>query len=321
MPHLLLTLCLLLTGCSSADQTTHQTRYMMGTLVEFSIYGADEERADAAITAAAAEMERINHLFTTHSDSPVTRFNRGERSLPDEVSKLLQISEQIRQQSGGAFNPWLGALNRAWGFSDDLPDNRPLPSARQITTLLPPDSCRTEGAPNKQLHNRRCQLDFGGIAKGYAIDRGIATLKAHNIRNAIINAGGDMRIIGSHGDRAWRIGIRHPRRAEQVIATLRLAGDISVVTSGDYERFIIRDGRRYHHILDPATGEPARGTMSSSVVAKSATLADGWSTALFVLGRAGLQRVERAGLAGLVVDSYGRVYSSSGMQRWMSNRE
>jgi len=317
MSRLFLALYLLIAGCSSPDPLTHQTRYMMGTLVEFSVYGVEENSADDAIAAAATEMGRVETLFTSQRASPVTQFNHGNGDLPDEVAQLLVVSEQIRQQSGGAFHIGLGALNRAWGFSDDQSSSRALPSAKQIADLLPPAQCVVKERGKWQRTDPICQLDFGGIAKGYAIDRGIAVLKAHHIRNAIINAGGDMRIIGRRGDRKWRIGIRHPRHADQVIATLELAGDISVVTSGDYERFVIQHGRRYHHILDPATGMPAMRAMSSTVVGSSAAVADGWSTALFVRGRAGLQPLQQAGLAGLVVDRYGTLHTSPTMQQWM----
>ncbi len=317
MPLLLIIALLLLAGCSNPDPLTRQTRYMMGTLVEFSIYGVDNTEAEQAIAAAAEAMRRTEAQFTTHRPSPVTRFNRGEGELPAEVGQLLQLSEQIRRHSHGAFHPGLGALNHAWGFSDDLPDDRPLPTPRQVAALLPPGRCVTQTDGKWRLTDPRCQLDFGGIAKGYAIDRGIAALKAHHIANAIIDAGGDMRILGRHGQRKWRIGIRHPRHADQVIATLALAGDISVVTSGDYERFIIRNGRRYHHILDPATGMPAMRAMSATVIAPSAALADGWSTALFVLGAAGLKPLQQAGLAGLVVDRYGTVHRSPAFQQWI----
>ncbi|MDX8414340.1 MAG: FAD:protein FMN transferase [Mariprofundales bacterium] len=318
MLRLLLALCLLIAGCSNPDPLTHQTRYMMGTLVEFSLYGAKRSTAESAINAAAEEMTRVEKLFTTHHASPVAQFNRGKGALPDEVAQLLVISEQIRQQSGGAFHIGLGALNRVWGFSDDQATNRTLPTLKQVAALLPPAQCVVKKDGEWQLVDRRCQLDFGGIAKGYAIDRGIAVLQAHHIRNAIINAGGDMRIIGQRGDKKWRIGIRHPRQADQVVATLELAGDISVVTSGDYERFVIRDGRRYHHILDPSTGEPAMRAMSATVISPhSATLADGWSTALFVRGRAGLNPLQQAGMIGLVVDRYGKIDSSPAMRQWM----
>jgi len=312
---------LLLSGCHPADPLVTQTRYMMGTLVEFSIYGVEQDQADAAIAAAANEMARVEDLFTVSHPSPVTRFNRGRfnggrGTLPPEVGRLLAQAEQIRLASHGAFHPALGGLEQLWGFSEN--GHAPhLPAAGAVARALPPSACVLRVQGRWRLLDPRCRLEFGAIAKGYAIDRGIAVLKAHHIGNAIINAGGDMRLLGSHGERPWRIGVRHPRQADAVVVTLALRGDISVVTSGDYERFFIEKGVRYHHILDPATGYPARRAMSSTVIADNATIADGWSTALFVLGAKGLPLLAQHGMTGMVVDAYGAIHQGAGMKRWI----
>ncbi|MDX8409685.1 MAG: FAD:protein FMN transferase [Mariprofundales bacterium] len=312
----LIVLGLLLAACHPADPLLTQTRYMMGTLVEFSIYGVDKAQADAAIVAAAAAMAQVEAQFTVSHDSPVTRFNQGKGALPAEVGAVLAQAEMIRHQSGGAFHPALGGVEALWGFSGQ--GHAPhLPTAAAIARALPPAACVRKVKGKWQLLDLRCRLEFGAIAKGYAIDRGIAVLKAHHIANAIINAGGDMRILGSHGDRPWRIGVRHPRQADAVVATLALRGDISVVTSGDYERFFIEKGVRYHHILDPVTGYPAQRAISATVVADNATQADGWSTALFVLGAKGLPLLAKHGMAGMVVDADGKVHQTAGMKRWL----
>ncbi len=307
---------LLLVACHPAEPLVTQTRYMMGTLVEFSIYGVDKAQADAAINQAAAEMARVEAQFTVAHDSPVSRFNQGKGALPPEVGALLAQAEQIRRASDGAFHPALGGVEALWGFSQ--PGRAPhLPAADAIARALPPASCVRQVRGNWQLLDARCQLEFGAIAKGYAIDRGIAVLKAGHIANAIINAGGDMRILGSHGDRPWRIGVRHPRQADAVVVTLELRGDISVVTSGDYERFFVDSGVRYHHILDLASGYPARRAMSATVVADNAARADGWSTALFVLGAKGLPLLAKQGMEGMVVDANGKLHQSAGMKKWV----
>ncbi|HKI61198.1 MAG TPA: FAD:protein FMN transferase, partial [Mariprofundaceae bacterium] len=160
----------------------------------------------------------------------------------------------------------------------------------------------------------RCMLDFGAIAKGYAIDRGIAILRKHGIQNAIINAGGDIRIIGSHDGKPWRIGLRHPRNKGEVLGTLSLVGDISIVTSGDYERYFDYKGKRYHHILNPQTGFPATASQSATVLAQEATLADAWSTALFVRGESGLPIMSQLGYAALTVDRQGRIHMNKAMK-------
>ncbi len=282
---------LLLTACSPAD--IRDSRFMMGTLVEFTVAGSDRDTAVAAISAAATEMQRIENVFTIYGDydNSVKQFNRSPvktpLQLPDEVSYLLEVSLKTQQESGSAFNPTLGKLNLLWGFSQpDMPSAPP--SEQEIKEAIPPLRCIEKRGADWIRLGARCTLDFGAIAKGYAIDRAIEVLKHRGIKNAIINAGGDIRLIGRHRDRPWRIGIRHPRDKGEVVASLELEGDVAVVTSGDYERFYMHDGVRYHHILDPKTGRPALKVQSATVVANgSAMLADAWSTALFVAGQPG----------------------------------
>jgi len=316
MCRLIIALFLLLnTGCS-APEDIHETRFMMGTLVKFTIApGSSDINAEAAITAAANEMQRIEDAFTIYGDHPnaVKAFNATSPNtpvtLPDEVSSLLEIALDIQQQSHGAFNPALGGINQLWGFSNTTPPTSP-PSADAIRQALPPSHCIEKKQAGWIRLDPRCLLDFGAIAKGYAIDRGIEMLKGHGVQNAIINAGGDIRLIGKHGDKAWRIGIRHPRQQAQVIETLALKGDVSIVTTGDYERFFIHEGKRYHHIIEPQTGWPSNTIQSATVIADNATLADAWSTALFVQGVQGMQTQHHLQQKKLLLDQQGQQHGS-----------
>ncbi|RMF71065.1 MAG: FAD:protein FMN transferase, partial [Alphaproteobacteria bacterium] len=287
----------LLVSCSnSADM--HETRFIMGTLVEFTVADADPELAENAIRQAAEEMQRIDDMFTIYRerDNSVKRFNRSRLGtsvrLDDEVARILSLALAIQQESNGAFNPALGRLNRLWGFSNEPPPDHP-PAEDAIAASIPPSGCIRKTEDGWQRSSARCELDFGAIAKGYAIDRGIAVLRRAGIQHAIINAGGDIRVIGSHHGKPWRIGLRHPRSAGDVLGTIEVKGDVSIVTSGDYERFYIDRGQRYHHILDPDSGHPAALSQSATVIAETATLADAWSTAIFVLGPPGLKLLER----------------------------
>ncbi|PJA32251.1 MAG: thiamine biosynthesis protein [Zetaproteobacteria bacterium CG_4_9_14_3_um_filter_53_7] len=307
--------CLLITACSSEPQDIHETRFIMGTLVEFTIAGSEKEAAESAITAAAEEMQRIEQAFTIYGDHPnsVKAFNSAAVgvvvTLPEEVSSLLKLALEIKQQSQGAFDPALGKLNLLWGFSGtDMPVSPPDQTA--IDPAIPPSICIEQSGNGWIRKDRRCMLDFGAIAKGYAIDRGIEILKLQGIRSAIINAGGDIHLIGRHGERPWRIGIRHPRNKGEVINTLELEGDVAVVTSGDYERFYMFQGKRYHHIIDPITGWPASGSQSATVMAATAAMADAWSTALFVRG-ANETNIDKAmNLKSLLIDSNGETHGS-----------
>ena len=176
----------------------------------------------------------------------------------------------------------LGRLKQLWNIEGEHPR---VPNAAEITAAL-----AGTGLGDLRLAGQvvtkddpRLAVDLGGIAKGYAVDRAIAVLQAAGVRHASVNAGGDIRLLGDRGDRPWRIGIQHPRKSDAILATLDLA-DTAVVTSGDYERFFERDGVRYHHLFDPATGQPARRCQSVTVVAPEAMLADALATAVFVLG-------------------------------------
>lgn len=311
---------LLIGGCNAPSETVHETRFMMGTLVDFTVISINKDSATLAIKAAADEMQRVENLFTIYgeTDNPVKQFNISEpgtpMQLPAEIDKLLNLAKQIDIQSRGAFSITLASLNKLWGFSMPTPPVAP-PASDEIARLLKASTSCLQQQSNRRWKRIRpeCRLDFGAIAKGYALDRGTALLREHGIDNAVINAGGDIRVIGRHGDRPWHIGVRHPREKEKIVATLDVEGDVSIVTSGDYERFYIFDGMRYHHILNPKTGRPARNSQSATVIADNAVMADGWSTALFVLGKAGLDLVAKRDMDAILVSADGSVHTTDGI--------
>jgi len=297
-------------SCTSHTPDVLESRFMMGTLVKFTLADTEKDKALDAIHAAADEMQRVADVFTIYGDkaNAVKAFNASKSGssvvLPDEVTQLLQTALLVAKQSNGAFTPAIGSLSLLWGFSLPNPPVQPPAEADIVRALRGVDAnlIAFDGKAWKRLH-AESKLDFGGIAKGYAIDRGIAVLRAHGIKNAIVDAGGDLRAIGSHSGKPWRIGIRHPRDAGKTLGWLEVHGDISIVTSGDYERFFMYKGKRYHHIIDPQSGHPARRSISTTVIAKNATLADAWSTALFVQGEKALPLLNAKGMQGIVVDA------------------
>ena len=314
----LFALLLLLGSCTAQPSDVHESRFIMGTLVQFTVSGASGDKALAAIRAAADEMQRIEDVFTIYGNKPnvVKAFNASTPgtpvSLPEEVDRLLVDSLEVQQQSGGAFTPLIGSLSLLWGFSLPQPPASP-PSAAAIAAARNGAERRLlvrTGEEDWKRLSDQTMLDFGAIAKGYAIDRGMEVLRAHGIANAILDAGGDLRVIGKHGGKPWRIGLRDPRHAGEALGWFEASGDISIVTSGDYERFFIYQGRRYQHILDPASGLPADQSRSATVIAHSATLADAWSTALFVLGAKGLPLLGKRGMQGVLVDAQGKLHQS-----------
>jgi len=313
-----LTVLLFGLAACSGPQDVRESRFIMGTLVQFTISGAEEDVALEAIRAAATEMQRIEDVFTIYGtqSNAVKAFNASLPgdvvALPDEVDSLLKTSIEVALQSDDAFTPAIGSLSILWGFS--LPELPVTPPSELdvVNALVGVDTQLLAHEPKgwKRL-NSQTKLDFGAIAKGYAIDRAIAVLREHGIGNAIVDAGGDLRAIGDHAGKPWRIGLRHPRKDEGTLGWFEASGDISIVTSGDYERFFVYQGKRYQHILDPQSGMPAERSSSATVITVGdTTMADAWSTALFVSGAEGLALLETRGMQGLLVDADGQMHAT-----------
>lgn len=286
-------LCLLLlSACGTPQAQLHQRQFLLfGTLVDISIWSADKQKAEHAIAQVTTDLEKMHHAWHAWHDSPLTRLNKAlaagqPGTVPPDMIPLLEKSIALSNASDGLFNPAIGKLINLWGFQqDDAPRSTPPDAARihDLTTQQPEMQGLALAQDQLTSRNAHVQLDFGAIAKGYAVDLAIEKLRALGIHNAIINAGGNLRAIGKHGDRPWRIGTRNPR-GPGVLASIEARDDESMLTSGDYERFFEYQGKRYHHIIDPRTGYPASGFTSVTVIYPDAATADAASTALFVAG-------------------------------------
>jgi thiamine biosynthesis lipoprotein len=237
---------------------------------ELRVAGPDEARLRDAAAMAIAEVRRIEHKYSRYrDDSVVGRINAaaggvGAVSVDDETTALLDFAGALYSQSGGLFDITSGVLRRAWDFRTGR-----VPSEAELQALLPlvgwPQVQRPPGAV--RLPQQGMELDFGGFGKEYAADRAVEQLQRAGVKHGYANLGGDIRVLGPRGDgRPWRFAIRHPRVAEACVAEVELSGG-ALATSGDYERSFERDGRRYHHLLDPRTGWPVRRWQSVSVVA------------------------------------------------------
>lgn len=299
------------------QQQLSRSRILMGTVVEISAHGADPGRLEAAVSAAFEEIARIEKLMHPSGDgSDVARLSAAQQGaeVAPETAEVIALGLQVAQASGGAFDMGLGQLKKLWGIESEAPR---VPAPEEIRLAL-----AGTGPASLQLDSRRVKkaaatlaVDLGAIAKGYAIDRAVGILRHAGIESASVNAGGDIRLIGSRDGRPWRIGIQHPRKTERQLAILELA-DVAVVTSGDYERFFEEDGVRYHHIFDPRSGYPAGLCQSVTVVAPSAALADALSTAVFVLGpEAGLALLRHFPQAdALIVAADGTTRATPGLE-------
>jgi len=328
LPRLLLLplfLALGLAACGTPPPTPYQAQLLaLGTLVNVSIAGVDEDQAARAVRAVEDELNQVYQTWHAWQPSTLSDINRrlaaGETVAADPATlAVLRKARKLSLRSGALFDPGIGRLIKLWGFhSDDRPAGPPPPEAAIARLLAQHPTLADLVIEGNRLRsaNPALQIDLGGFAKGYAVDQAVERLRTLGIRNAIVNAGGDLRAIGSHGGRPWRIGIRDPR-GPGIIAALETHGDESVFTSGNYERFFDYQGVRYHHIIDPRSGRPARGTLSVTVIHDDAGTADAAATALFVAGPQGWQATARQmGIDQvMLIDSEMRIHVTPKMNR------
>ncbi len=267
-------------------------RVAMGSELRVSAWTADTEGAARAFDAVFAEFDRLEALMSVwKSGSDIDRINQaaGDHPVPasDDVRRVLRIAAQVSEWTGGKFDVTFGVLAGLWKFDHDQ-DNR-VPDMNRVRELLPLIDYRSlvvdDEARTVFLKKKGMRAHLGGIGKGYAIDQAVALLRARGFNDFMVQAGGDLYVSGLKDGQPWRLGIQDPRGpGGATFATINLTNS-TLSTSGDYERFFIKDGRRYHHIIDPATGEPSQaGCRSVAILATSAVLADGLSTGVFLLG-------------------------------------
>lgn len=298
----LVSLLLILTAaCSRPPQEVYKTQLMtLGTIVDISLWDVDDAKAQQAVKAVETVLNEIHVHWHAWEPGMLTDLNTrlaaGEAvTVSAEDAAVLRQAQALARSGDELFNPAIGRLIGLWGFHSDDPPLGPPPDPEQIRRLVDArptmDDLVIEG---NQVRSRNpvLQMDFGGSAKGYAVDKAIDALRALGIQNAIVNAGGGLHAIGMHGDRPWRVGIRDPARPG-IIASLQIRGDESVHTSGNYERFFDYRGKRYHHILDPRSGYPAEDVLSVTVVHPNGTVADAADDALFVAGPQGWKAIAR----------------------------
>lgn len=289
------------TGRQNAAQLfeVSATKYMLGTKIDFKAMHSDILECKKAFFYAYQEIQRIEDLFSSNKDSSeISAINRSAGVAPVQVSQevfaLLQRAVNYAARFNGIFDVSIGPVTTLWGFNDDNVEIA-IPSPQNLAEKLKlVDYHRiifNQADTTVFLKTRGMRLDVGGIAKGYAIDRAAIKLKSKGITHFLINAGGDIHAAGYKLDEQnWVVGIQHPRQPNELLATFE-GHDLSVATSGDYERYKIIDGRRYHHIIDPRTGFSGTLCQSVTVFANSAEEADAWATYLFILGAQNFESV------------------------------
>lgn len=276
---------LFLCGCKGAGQEAYRdSLFAMDTYMTFTVYG---QQAQEGISLAKEEILRLERMLsTTETTGMVAKLNLEKKlKVSEEIAKLWNVAYEIFLQTEGAFDVTVYPVMKAWGFTGDVfrvPEKEELQKLLEgvdsTRVILREDTLIMEIPPDGEL-------DFGGIAKGYAGEQLAEDLREMGIKSALLDLGGNIQLIGTKPDGSdFKIGIRNPLQETESLGTLCVS-DKAVVTSGGYERFFEEENKRYHHIIDPKTGYPAdSGILSATVVSEKGSLTDGYSTALFVMG-------------------------------------
>jgi len=314
-------------------------RPAMGSALRMAICPLrDGPEGEAAVRAAMAEISgefnRLEALWSTFvPSSDLARLNTaGGKAVPiaPETMAVLQRAIEGSRQTGGLFDVTFAPLGELWRFDTPPGSHAParlerVPTQAEVQQRLARVGWRglllDPAAGTARLARPGMAVHVGGIGKGAAVDRAVTLLRAKGYTSFAVQAGGDLYLAGRNGMRPWRVGIAHPRKPGTLLGVVQVE-DAAFSTSGDYERFVILDGTRYHHILDPRTGWPATASQSATVRARSATDAEVLTKAAFILGgEAAIRMADKLGAAVVLVDAKGKIRMSKGIALELERRE
>jgi thiamine biosynthesis lipoprotein len=314
--------CLLLFIFSTYVNAEWQTEdaAIMGTTIRVEVWHEDESVRQQGVDKVLAEMERVNRLMSPYIEqSQLSKINKYAHEGPVEVDKdlfeLIEKSQEFSRLTNGAFDITYASVGHLYNYRKEIK-----PTEEEIAAAKLLIDYKNLVLDKDQLSVRflkyGVKIDLGGIAKGFAVDQSIQHLQDLGIQHALVSAGGDTRLLGDRRGRAWLVGIRDPEDTKKVIVMLPLQ-DEALSTSGDYERFFIEDGKKYHHIIHPTTGNSAGDVRSASILASDSTTTDALSTSIFVMGpNKGLELLNSLeGVEGVIVDQKGKLYYSEGLER------
>ena len=294
-----------------------QQQDIMGTRVSVELWHDDPQLRQTCSHRVFAEMHRIDKLMSTYqADSEISFINKNAAMVAVDISEemfaLIKRSLEFSMLSHGAFDITFASIGYRYDYR-----KQQQPNDQFIELNLPAIDYRHIRLKDGRIKfdNSAVRIDLGGIAKGYAVDRALDILRSCGIIEAMISAGGDSRILGSKRGKPWIIGIQHPRKSDDLALLLPLS-DTAISTSGDYQRFFIRDGQRIHHIINPETGRSADLSWSTTVTGPDALTTDALSTTVFILGaEKGLALIETLeDIDAIIIDRNGKVHYSSGFQ-------
>jgi FAD:protein FMN transferase len=295
------------------------SRPLMGTEISVQLWHDEPAAGNKAVEAVFDEMERINQLMSTYiDDSQISLINREAAdhavAAGEELYDLIVRSLDISILTRGAFDITYDSVGQHYDFRQkQRPDSKTL--EQELTHI---NYRLIETYPStRSIHflQQGVRINLGGIAKGYAVERGVGILRDLGIKHAIVTAGGDSRLLGDRRGQPWMVGVRDPRNEGKVAIRMPLENE-AISTSGDYERYFEQDGKRYHHIIQPSTGEPANGIHSATIVGPDAVMTDALSTSVFVMGvDQGLRLISTLpDYEGIVIDAEGKLFYSDGLQ-------
>lgn len=314
-------LFLLLNSCSAGKMKAfRQTRVCLYTIVTITVYSDSEQKAKAAVDATYSELDRLGGIFNFYSEgSEVSAVNRSSGISPVKVSKdtvdVIERALYVSRCTEGAFDITVGPIVKMWDFEKKiLPDRKIVNDSLDLVNYR--NVVVDKAHSTVFLKKKGMQIDLGGIEKGYAADRAVEILKKNGISAGIVAVGGEVKPFGSKpGGGAWIVGIKNPdqkSKDDELAAIVKLNGR-AISTSGGYEKFFVKDGQQYHHILDPATGFPAYKCKSVSVIGDNAP--DGFPTGIFVLGpEKGMEVLKKYGLDGIIVENDGEILATDGIR-------
>jgi thiamine biosynthesis lipoprotein len=303
-----------------APKPYKETQFLMDTVIEITAYGP---QAEAAVKEAFAEIKRLHDLTNNFDEnSEVSKISSQAGQAPVavdvELFEIIKLSNELSDKLDSVFDITIGPLTELWSVGhkgEFVPTEAEIAKVRPLVNykLIKLD----EASHTVFLPQSGMKLDLGGIAKGYAVDRAIEILKSKGIKSALVNAGGDVRVIGQRPDGTpWRIGIQHPRNNEGMIGVVSLTDWDNMETSGDYQRFFMKDNERYSHILDPRTGRQPRSITSITIVGNNSGADDVLSTVLFIVGvERGMELLkEFPGTEAVFVTNEGRIIVTPGLE-------
>ena len=311
----LLLVILPLLACSQEKISVGKT--LMGTIVTITVQ-SNNPNARQAISLAFDEISRIEKLMSPFlQESDVYKINHGAAQTAIKISPetfaLIEKSYKLSEKTQGAFDITFVPLGRLYNYKD--PNFTP-PSTNDIKKIkhLVDYKNLTLNSEKHEVVKKYdgVQIGLGAIAKGYAIAQAASVLRKNGIKSAIVESGGDLQVIGTNAGKAWRTGLMHPRKKE-ILLSISLKNNDSIATSGDYERYVEYEGKRYHHILNPQTGAPAQTFASVSVISKDPALADAYSTAIFVMGLNALEFLKND-VSVIMIDLNMNIYISKNLK-------